>query len=176
PSANQLRNNPEMGGPPMRGGGRGMFGRPKVQNRTSARLMSEIPGLHENLMGNPLLGYSSDRYGGVDRHNLGQESRTNSLTAERLNELSRGGTPGQGPYPGPMPPPMGRRASNSPGHPLGPPRGPPGQRPFPPNGQNGYPPNMNGRPSPPGVMGSPMQRPPTQQGQVPQHVDQQNGR
>ncbi|KAH0259293.1 hypothetical protein KCU91_g15293, partial [Aureobasidium melanogenum] len=106
PSAGQLRNNPEMGGPPMRGGGRGMFGRPKVQNRTSARLMSEIPGLHENLMGNPLLGYSSDRYGGVDRHNLGQESRTNSLTAERLNELSRGGTPGQGPYPGPMPPPM----------------------------------------------------------------------
>ncbi|THZ11261.1 hypothetical protein D6C90_08970 [Aureobasidium pullulans] len=184
PSANQLRNNPEMGGPQMRGGGgggRGMFGRPKVQNRTSARLMSEIPGLHENLMGNPLLGYSSDRYGGVDRHNLGQESRTNSLTAERLNELSRGGPPGQGPYPGPMPPQMGRRASNSPGHPLGPPmgppRGPPGQqRPYPPNGQNGYPPHMNGRPSPPGVMGSPMQqRPPTQQGQVPQHVEQQNG-
>ena len=47
-----------------------MFGRPKVQNRTSARLMAEIPGLHENLMGNPLLGYSSDRYGGVDRHNM----------------------------------------------------------------------------------------------------------
>jgi hypothetical protein len=175
PTANQLRNNPELGGPQMRGGGRGMFGRPKVQNRTSARLVSDIPNLRENLMGNPLLGYSSDRYGGVDRHNLGNESRTNSLTAERLNELSRGGPPGQGPYPGPMPPQMGRRASNSPGHPLGPPRGPPGQRPYPPNGQNGYPPHMNGRPSPPGVMGSPMQRPMAQQGPMPQHVEQQNG-
>lgn len=177
PSANQLRNNPELGAN-MRGGGRGMFGRPKMQNRTSARLMSEIPGLHENLMGNPLLGYSSDRYGGVDRHNLGQESRTNSLTAERLNELARGGPPGAGPYPGPMPAQMGRRASNSPGYPLGPPRGPPGQqRPYPPNGPNGYPPHMtaNGRPSPPGAMGSPMPRPSTQPGQVPQHVEQQTG-
>jgi hypothetical protein len=172
-NANQFRNNPEMGGGQARGGGgRGIFGRPKTQHRTSARLMSDIPGLHDNLMGNPLLGYSSDRYGGVDRHNLGQESRTNSLTAERLNELTRGGPPGQGPYPGPMPPQMGRRASNSPGQPLGPPRGPSGQRP-PTNGQNGYHSQMNGRPSPPGVMGSPMQR---QQGQVPQQqVEQQVG-
>lgn len=177
PSANQLRNNPEMGGAASRGG-RGMFGRPKMQNRTSARLMADVPGLHENLMGNALLGYSSDRYGGVDRHNLGNESRTNSLTAERLNELQRGGPPGAGPYPGPMPGQMNRRTSNSPGNPLGPPRGHPGQqRPYPPNGPNGYPPHMppNGRPSPPGTMGSPMPRPPTQQGQAPQHVEQQVG-
>ncbi|KAK3059905.1 hypothetical protein LTS18_009794 [Coniosporium uncinatum] len=96
-------------------------------------------------MNNPLLGYSSDRYGSVDRERLGQESRTNSLTAERLNELSSGGAgPGyNGGYPT-----MTRRSSQSPGNPLSPGPGPrPGGRPSPPNG---YTPNgiaPNGMPS-----------------------------
>ncbi|KAL1304703.1 hypothetical protein AAFC00_003652 [Neodothiora populina] len=197
PSANQLRNNPEMNGPHGRGG-RGMFGRPRAPQRVSARLMDDVPGLHDSIMNNALLGYSSDRYGNVDRANLGHESRTNSLTAERLNELQQG--PG-GPFPQ-----MARRGSKSPGNPLGPPRGPfgpPGRPMGPPNGHpmgppnghpmgppnghpmgppNGHPPNgvpMNGRPSPPGASRGPPppRQPPQGNGNVvvPQHVEQQVG-
>ncbi|KAJ9631974.1 hypothetical protein H2203_000375 [Taxawa tesnikishii (nom. ined.)] len=150
PSATQLRNNPEMDAGRQ---SRNMWGRPKPQARTSARLMADVPGLHDSLMNNPMLGYSSDRYGTVDRANMGVESRTNSLTAERLNELTRGGNFGNGAYP-----PITRRASQSPGNPLSP-NGRPVQRPSPPNGffpTPGQPP-QNGRPSPPG-MRAPMPR------------------
>lgn len=183
PSASQLRQNPESGGPPGRGG-RGAFGRPRMQQRVSTRLMADVPGLHDSLMDNAMMGYSSDRYGNVDRMTMGHESRTNSLTAERLHELQRGG-PGGGPYPGPMPQgphPMARRGSQSPGNPLGPPAGsfsPPGrpmQRGSPPNGyaQNGH---VNGRPSPPGAMRAPMPRHPPGIGNsvAPQQVEQQVG-
>ncbi|KXL51446.1 MAG: hypothetical protein FE78DRAFT_26501 [Acidomyces sp. 'richmondensis'] len=166
PSASQLRNNPEMGGP-MRNS-RVPWKRPPMKNRTSATLMSQMPGLHEELRNDPLMGYSSDRYGGVDRHNMGVESRTNSLTAERLNELQQGGP---GPYGGP---PMSRRGSHSPGNPLSPGQRPPYmQRPSPPNG---YGPGPNGRPSPPG-MRQPVPRHPPGHGNAvaPQQIEQQTG-
>jgi hypothetical protein len=176
PSASQLRNNPEMmagPGAPIRNS-RNPWKRPPMKNRTSATLMAEMPNLHEELMNNPLMGYSSDRYGNVDRHNLGSESRTNSLTAERLNELQQGGS--RGGYGGP---PMSRRGSQSPGNPLSPgQRGPPPPgmhmpRPSPPNG---YGPGPNGRPSPPG-MRQPVPRHPPGHGNAvaPQHIEQQTG-
>ncbi|EOD43184.1 putative 2-dehydropantoate 2-reductase protein [Neofusicoccum parvum UCRNP2] len=64
PSAQQLRKNPEMGGPPpMNGRPRGgPYGRPGMNKRTSARLMSDVPGLHDSIMNNALIGYSSDRH------------------------------------------------------------------------------------------------------------------
>lgn len=182
PSATQLRANPEMGG--GMGQQQGMrqsrgWKRPPMKNRasTSASIVADMPGLHEQLMGNPLVGYSSDRYGNVDRMNMGHESRTNSLTAERLNEMQRHGPPGGGPPYAPQGgPPMSRRGSQSPGHPLA----PNGRhmRPSPPNGfspqSNGMPPN--GRPSPPG-MRQPVPRHPPGHGNAvaPQAVEQQAG-
>lgn len=179
PSAQQLRQNPEMGGPNSDRRSRNPFSRPKMQNRTSARLMADVPGLHDSIMSNPLMGYSSDRYGNVDRHNLGMESRSNSLTAERLNELQHNGG---GPYPGPGGPggpggpqfPPTRRASQSPGNPLSP--RPPQQRRSPPSGYDGPMPPRNGRPSPPG-MRAPVPRHPPGHGNAvaPQRVEQQVG-
>lgn len=174
PSASQIRNNPEMagfggGGAPGQGRSRNPFSRPGMnKNRTSARMMADVPGLHDSIMNNPLLGYSSNRYGNVDRGEMGQQSRANSLTAARLDELQQGG--GYGAYP-----PMNRRTSQSPGNPLSPaPR--PGGRPSPPNG---YPPNgmqPNGRPSPPG-MRQPVPRHPPGHGNTvaPQEVEQHAG-
>lgn len=188
PSASQLRHNPESGAPGKQS--RGGFGRPRPQQRVSTRLMNDVPGLHDSIMNNALMGYSSDRYGNVDRHNLGQESRTNSLTAERLNELQRGGNGPHvgGPYPGgPVPAGMPRRGSQPPGHALGPPGssygpgGPPGGRPpqrqSPPNGY--YVPHVptNGRPSPPGAMRASVPRHPSghENAIAPQQVEQQVG-
>jgi len=179
PSASQLRNNPEMmgGGPPRQSRG---FRRPPMKNRASTTIMNEMPNLRDQLMSNPLMGYSSDRYGNVDRMNMGHESRTNSLTAERLNELQRGG-----PAPYGNGPPMSRRGSQSPGHPLGPPGPRPNMRPSPPNGY-GPPHGMmpppgpmmspNGRPSPPG-MRQPVPRHPPGHGNAvaPHEVEQQVG-
>lgn len=170
PSASQLRNNPDMGN--MNARSRNPFSRPQVKNRTSARLTQDMPNLRDELMNNPLMGYSSDRYGNVDRHNLGAGSRTNSLTAERLSEFQNGGGPGG--YP--QGPPMPRRASQSPGHPLSP-GGRQPMRPSPPNGYpmaNGVP--QNGRPSPPGVR-QPVPRHPPGHGNAvaPQQVEQQVG-
>lgn len=177
PSASQIRSNPEMigYGPPAAGGrSRNPFSRPgNKQNRTSARLMQDVPGLHDSIMNNPLLGYSSNRYGTVDRGEMGQQSRTNSLTAARLDELQQGGS--YGAYP-----PMSRRTSQSPGNPLSPGPRPMG-RPSPPNGypSNGMPPNgmpPNGRPSPPG-MRQPVPRHPPGHGNAvaPHQVEQHAG-
>ncbi|TKA53930.1 hypothetical protein B0A49_12718, partial [Cryomyces minteri] len=179
PSASQLRKNPEMDGGPRQN--RNPFSRSRTNgNRasasaTSARLMADVPGLHDSIMNNPMMGYSSDRYGGVDRHKMGQESRTNSLTAERLNELQRGGGAGyNGGYPT-----ISRRTSQSPGNPLGPGgRGNGNGRPSPPNGyhngMNGMQPN--GRPSPPGVRAPVPRHPPGHGNAVaPQQVEQHAG-
>jgi len=173
PSASQLRQNPEMGGAPAVRHSRNPMRRPPIkQNRTSAALMADMPGLREELMNNPLMGYSSDRYGNVDRMNMGHESRANSLTADRLNELQHGGHPGGFPphngYPG------NRRGSQSPGNPLSPAQRPP-QRPSPPNGY-GPPPMRNGRPSPPG-MRQPVPRHPPGHGNAvaPQQIEQHTG-
>ena len=173
-----------MGGPPGSRGSRTPWKQrpPMAKNRTSATIMSQMPGLHEELAHNPLMGYSSDRYGTVDRHNMGVESRSNSLTAERLNELSQG-PPGAG-FPGPSPgayPPMSRRGSQSPGNPLSPGGQRPPFRPSPPNGYGPPPPGMggpNGRPSPPNMgMRAPVPRHPPGHGNsvAPQQIEQQTG-
>ncbi|KAF2404241.1 hypothetical protein EJ06DRAFT_469374 [Trichodelitschia bisporula] len=166
--------------PPVSSRGRNLFMRNK--NRTSTRLMADVPGLHDSLMNNPMLGYSSNRYGNVDRAAMGQESRQNSLTSTRLEEIQRNAQ--HGPYPP-------RRQSASPGNPLGPPK-----RPSPPNGfsasypngsgpyqhggayPNGPYPNgiAGGRPSPPG-MRQPVPRHPPGHGNAvaPQAVEQHIG-
>jgi hypothetical protein len=181
PSAGQLRSNPEMmSGAPMPRGSRTPWRRgPPQKNRASATLMNDMPGLRQELMNNPLMGYSSDRYGHVDRNNIGVESRTNSLTAERLSELQHGpGGPGPNGFGGP-PGPMSRRGSQSPGNPFSPGQrngnangivNGNGPRPSPPNGYG------NGRPSPPG-MRQPVPRHPPGHGNAvtPQQIEQQSG-
>ncbi|KAL6721885.1 hypothetical protein ACLMJK_000990 [Lecanora helva] len=175
PSLSQIRQNPEHG---IMGRGSGVrqshsFGpRPgSNKNRVSAQMLQSMPGMHDDPLGNPLLGYSSNRYGAVDRKTMGDESRTNSLTAARLNELQGAGNNAgmNGAYPSPGPPPgMPRRTSQSPGNPL--------------YGRNdGYmtPGGMrpNGGPSPPGMMRQPVPRYPPGQGNAvaPQQVEQHAG-
>ena len=188
PSAGQLRKNPELG---ANGGSRqshsfmghrpGYNNNNNNRNRTSARMLSDVPGLHDSIIDDPLMGYSSNRYGTVDRKTIGAESRTNSLTAARLNELQGAGNNAgmNGAYPSPAP----RRTSISPGDPFNGARRPTG-RPSPPgdgylspNGglSNSGPPN--GRPSPPGMMRQPVPRHPPGQGNAvaPQQVEQHAG-
>lgn len=172
PSQVQLRRGMFEGGPQMRPG---PYGRPQMgRHRTSAQLMSDMPVLGENILDNPMMGFSSNRYGNVDRKEMADESRANSLTASRLHEM---GGPG-GPYP-----PPSRRTSRSPGNPLSPvgpgPMGPMGRppgRPSPPNDSYVQGPR-NGRPSPPGGIQAQMPRyPPGQGNMMHQHaVEQQAG-
>jgi Ketopantoate reductase PanE/ApbA C terminal len=172
PSQVQLRKNAFEGGSGMRPGGGG-FSRPYMgRNRTSARLMHDtMSGMHDNVMDNPMMSYSSNRYGAVDRKELHEESRANSLTAGRMQELGHNG--------GPYPPPPNRRTSQSPGNPLGP-MGRGMGRPSPPNDgyvqPNGMP-NGTGRPSPPGGMRAPVPRHAPGHGNAvhPQQVEQQVG-
>ncbi|KAA8618472.1 2-dehydropantoate 2-reductase protein [Pyrenophora tritici-repentis] len=175
PSAKQIRQNPDGGFNPMQSRApRNPFSRPGAnKNRSSARLMADVPGLHDSIMNNPLMGYSSDRYGAVDRGAMGAQSRTNSLTSARLDELSGGG---YGAYPAPVA--NVRRMSQSPGNPLSPGPRPMG-RPSPPNGYapngNGMPP-QNGRPSPPGMRQPAPRHPPGMGNAVaPQQVEQHAG-
>ena len=186
PSASQLRKDPDMGAP-IRGGGMrqshtygGGFRPPMSRNRVSARLMADVPGPHDSLMDNPMISYSSNRYGAVDRKNIGEESRTNSLTAARLNELQGAGINSgmNGAYPSPALGLGPRRSSQSPGNPFNPGSKQMG-RPSPPH--DGYmPPNgmqPNGRPSPPGMMRQPVPRYPPGQGNAvaPHEVEQHAG-
>ncbi|KAK5092583.1 hypothetical protein LTR70_002028 [Exophiala xenobiotica] len=154
-SQSQLRRGMFEGGGQMRGG---PPGRPQVnRHRTSAQLMSDMPMLGSNILDNPMMGFASDRYGNVDRKAMADESRANSLTASRLQEM---GGPGMG---GPYPPPS-RRTSRSPGNPLSPmgpgpmgPMGRPSGRPSPPHDPYMQAPR-NGRPSPPGGVQAPVPR------------------
>ena len=175
PSASQLRKNPEFD---VGGRQNSSFGGPRSsmnRNRTSTRILSDAPGLHDSLMENPLMGYSSNRYGNVDRKTINDESRTNSLTASRLNELQGAGNNAgmNGAYPTP------RRTSISPANPINPSVRRAGGRPSPPGdgylAPNGVP--YNGRPSPPGMMRQPVPRYPPGQGNAvaPQQVEQHAG-
>ncbi|ODH44937.1 hypothetical protein ACO22_00560 [Paracoccidioides brasiliensis] len=173
PNASQFRKNPEMGGgPPSRppsafsrqfAGGRMSGG---GRNRASSRLLDEIPGMHDSLLNNPMMGYSSNRYGNVDRKEMRDESRANSLTASRINDLGQGNF-----HPS-------RRPSQSPGtsfHPAGRGMG----RPSPGHDlYNGQPLMMSpgGRPSP-GMMKAPVPKYPPGQGNAvaPQQVEQHVG-
>ena len=179
PSLSQIRRDPEgRNGHGMRQShSMGVGGRPRMNpNRVSAQMLSQLPGVHDSLMDNPMIGYSSNRYGEVDRKNASAESRTNSLTAARLNELQGAGMNDgmNGAYPSPMP----RRTSQSPGNPFNP-GGRPMGRPSPPEDgymrPNGMP--QNGGPSPPGMMRQPVPRHPPGQGNAvaPQQVEQHAG-
>ncbi|KAG9245263.1 putative meiotically up-regulated gene 72 protein [Calycina marina] len=166
PTPSQIRKNPEFDNNSGRSRGGGFMRPSQARNRSSARIISQVPGLHDSIMDDPLMGYSSNRYGNVDRKTMGQESRTNSLTAERLDELQYGGQGQAGPYP--------RRASKSPGDPYSPQMSRNG-RPSPPNGYGA--PAINGRPSPPGGMRQPVPRHPPGHGNsvAPQQVEQYAG-
>lgn len=168
PSIGQLRQNPEAGGP-RRGN---PYGRqPVSRTRPSSRMMPDhLPNSHDNIMDNPMLGYTSDRYGVTDRANIGRESRAASLTSARLNELADG--TGYGGYP-----PISRRTSQSPG---GIPMAPMGMGPRRPSPGDGYgPPNgmrPNGRPSPPDMRQPTPRHPPGHGNSVaPHQVEQHAG-
>jgi len=181
PSLSQIRQNPEQGVMGRGAGARNShsFGpRPGVnRNRASTQMMANMPGMHDNLLDNPMTGYSSNRYGTVDRKEMGDQSRTNSLTAARLNELQGAGTNVgmNGAYPSAAPG-MPRRTSQSPGNPF---NGRNMGRPSPP--EDGYmaPGGMhpNGGPSPPGMMRQPVPKYPPGQGNAvaPQQVEQHAG-
>ncbi|KAI0913810.1 ketopantoate reductase PanE/ApbA-domain-containing protein [Ustulina deusta] len=130
---------------------RGNRFRPSFGRNRSSQIMNSIPSLHENILDDPLMGYSSNRYGDVDRGQLHAGSRSNSLTTSHLQEFQNG--PGMnGAYP--------RRVSQSPGNP--------------------YTPSMrggNGRPSPPNGMQQPIPRYPPGHGNTvaPQQVEQRVG-
>ncbi|KAL4917744.1 ketopantoate reductase PanE/ApbA-domain-containing protein [Aspergillus aurantiobrunneus] len=178
PNASQVRKNPEIN----INGGRMSFGRHfGGRKRASDRIMQEIPGLHDSLMDNPMMAYSSNRYGAVDRNQMHQGSRANSLTASRMGDFP--------PHPGY---PGSRRNSQSPGTPFGGPGpGPRMGRPgtaqegfLPPNGpmngpMNGHMkgPMHGGNPSPPGAVRAPVPRHPPGQGNAvgPQQVEQHYG-
>lgn len=183
PSLSQIRRDPEgeMNARNAMRSSRGMgMGRPRMnQNRVSAQMMNQMPTMHDSLMDNPMMGYSSNRYGGVDRKTIADESRSNSLTAARLNELQGAGNNSgmNGAYPSPMP----RRPSQSPGNPMNPGvrlGGRPDGRPSPPDDGYMSPNGMhpNGGPSPPG-MRQPVPRYPPGQGNAvaPQQVEQHAG-
>lgn len=151
-------------------GGRGGWRPGFNRNRSSQVMDSSIPNLHDNILDDPLMSCSSNRYGAVDRGQMQAGSRANSLTASHFNDFAAaGGMNGgmNGGYP--------RRVSQSPGHPYSPSiRGGNG-RPLPPNGFGG--PGGPGRPSPPNDMRQPVPRYPPGHGTsvAPQQVEQRVG-
>lgn len=200
-NSGQFRKNSDLGSVPSRGS---RF-RPSFGRNRSSQIIDQVSTSHSNILDDPLMSCSSNRYANVDRGQMQAESRTNSLTASRLDELQYIGAgpngPAMGPmgHVGPMGPmggqmgpmggqmgpmgpmggPMGpyaRRASQSPGNPYSPSlRGGINGRPSPPNGYGGPP--MNGRPSPPDGVRQPVPRYPPGQGNAvaPQQVEQHAG-
>lgn len=160
----QFRKNPEYDTMPARNS---RF-RPNGTRNRSSQMMNSIPSPLENIMDDPLLGFTSNRYGAVDRGQIHAESRANSLTAAHLSELQF--------HQGPPPPGM-RRSSQSPGNHYTPSiRGGGPGRPSPPIGHPG--PHMNGRrASPPDGMRQPVPRYSPGHGNavVPQQVEQHAG-
>lgn len=173
PSQSQIRNNPEKfagGGPPAPGSRppSSAFGRYFGRKRASERVMQEIPGLHDSLMDNPMMSYSSNRYGAVDRNQLHADSRANSMTASQMGD-----------FPPPRPYPQSRRNSHSPAAPFPGAPGPRMGRPMTAHDPSLGPPGApyNGHPSPPGNMRTPVPRNPSGQGTPvgPQQIEQHYG-
>lgn len=168
-SASQFRKNPDamMNG---NGSGRGGFYRPHMgRNRSSQQILNEVPTAGSNILSDPLMGYSSNRYGAVDRKEMVNDHRTDSLTRERLDQLAGGNMPGMaGAFPA-----MSRRTSLSPADTYVPNNRRVSNRPSPPGGFIG----PDGRPSPPGMMRQPVPRYPPGQGNAvaPQQVEQYAG-
>lgn len=170
PSAAQFRKNPEFDSPqPSRTSRfRPSFGRNRSSQITS-QITGQTPGLHDNLLEDPLMGFTSNRYGAVDRSAMQQESRANSITSQRMDDMNWGpGGPGHMGMNGAFP----RRASQSPGYAPSM-RGGNG-RPSPPGGLGGP---VNGRPSPPMGMRQPTPQYPPGHGNAvaPQQVEQRAG-
>jgi len=166
-NASQIRKNPERD----MGSSRGSRFRPNFGRNRSSQVMSGVPELHSDIIDDPLLGFTSNRYGAVDRGAMHQAgSRANSLTAARLDELQYSqGAPPMGMNG------VGRRSSQSPGNPYSPSMRGGNGRPSPPNGMAG--PHMNGRPSPPDNMRQPIPRYPPGHGNTvaPQQVEHHAG-
>jgi len=179
-TSRRTRKQPSIGN--LRGGGD--QGRPRGnpfaqrlpgRNKLNPRMLQDMPGGqggHDSIMNNALMAYSTDRYGAVG--NVGKEPRTNSLTAQRLNEMSGPGFGGG--YPS-----MPRRSSQSPAD--GPQQQGPG-RPLPPqhrassaaqNGMHGMS-GMNGMSAPPEVRQPTPRHPPGHGNAVaPREVEQRAG-
>ena len=90
------RGKPFPGGDPNAGsGGRLMSlgGRSKSGGR-SASVISASQATFDPLNENPLMGFTSNRYPGVDTRTLAANSRANSLTSQRMDEMGMG--PGGG--------------------------------------------------------------------------------
>ncbi|KAM7221022.1 meiotically up-regulated gene 72 protein [Rhypophila decipiens] len=171
-NAQQFRKNPEQDGPPS---SRGSRFRPSFGRNRTSQVMSGVPDLRANIMDDPLLGFTSNRYGAVDRGQIHADSRANSLSSVRMDELGYGQGPPMG-MNGGMNGAGPRHTSQSPGNPYNPSmRGGGNGRPSPPNGYVG--PHMNGRPSPPDGMRQPVPRYPPGHGNAvaPQQVEQHAG-
>jgi len=130
---------------------RGNRFRPSFGINRSSQIINTIPNIHDNILDDPLMAYSSNRYADVDRGQMHAGSRSNSLTASHLQELQNGPHM-NGAYP--------RRVSQSPG--------------------NTYTPSIrggNGRPSPPTGVQQPVPRYPPGQGNTvsPNQVEQRVG-
>jgi len=107
----------------------------------SARLMNDVPGLHDPITDNALLGYSSNRYGNVDRAAMTSTSRANSMSSQRVdvNDIRDNHAFGGGAYP-PMP------SGNGGAYPPMPNGNGSAYPPMPSGGGGGaYPPMPNGR-------------------------------
>lgn len=118
PSASNVRNNPEGS---MSAPGRGrhsLFSRSRTgsggnRQSASARLLNDVPTMGDPLQDNLLAGYSSNRYGAVDRKNIVDNSRANSMSSQMdIRDNPAFSSTAGGAYPAMN---TGRRMSNSPG-------------------------------------------------------------
>ncbi|UKZ60524.1 uncharacterized protein TrAtP1_001799 [Trichoderma atroviride] len=169
PPPSQVRRNPEGDGPPSKSSRFRPFGRHRQSSQMSQ--INQMPTLNDNILDDPLLSFTSNRYGAVDRGAMGVSSRANSLTASRMDEMQFGGPVNghtmtmTGGYP--------RRTSHSPGNQYSPSMRGGNGRPSPPNGFG----PANGQTSPPGGARQPAPRFPPGPGNgiAPQQVEQQIG-
>ncbi|KAL6883843.1 ketopantoate reductase PanE/ApbA domain-containing protein [Trichoderma longibrachiatum] len=171
PPPSQMRRNFEGDAPASKSSRFRPFGR----NRSSQMSqISQMPTVNDNILDDPLLSFTSNRYGAVDRGAMSAGSRANSLTAARLDDMQFG--PGGGGGGGPSMTMTGgypRRTSHSPGNQYSPSMRGGNGRPSPPNGFG----PTNGQPSPPNGVRQPVPRYPPGQGNAvaPQQVEQQIG-
>lgn len=144
--------------------------RPNFGRNRSSQIVDQAPPVGSNILDDPLMSFTSNRYGNVDRGMIHAESRANSLTASRMEDLQfpPGSSNGHmGGHP--------RRVSHSPGNAYSQSmRGGVAGRPSPPNGFGGP---ANGRPSPPDGVRQPVPRYPPGQGNAvaPHQVEQHAG-
>ncbi|KOS18304.1 Meiotically up-regulated protein [Escovopsis weberi] len=137
PAPADIRRNPELEAP-HRGGRFRAFSRNRASHTSQ---LSHAPSVNDNILDDALMGFTSDRYGAVDRGKMSAGSRANSLTASRFDDGQYGPVPGvpaavtNGSYP--------RRVTQSPNHHYPPPVRNGGRKPSPPNSFA-----MNGRPTP----------------------------